>query len=583
MKMSGAEIIIRLLEKAGIEIIPGIPGGSNLPLYHALRQSRIRHILARHEQGAGFMAQGMARATGRTAVCWATSGPGATNLLTAVADAWRDAVPVVFMTGQVPTGMIGTDAFQEVPLKDMASFITKKTYLIHDAGELLSVLPESFALANSGKPGPVMIDIPKDIQLAEFDVEEWPDMPGREYQRSDTAEIALDLSRAAGMINNARRPLLYIGGGAMNSRDYSLIRRLAEAASIPVVSSLMGLGAFPCCHPLFMGMLGMHGHRSARHILEQCDVLIALGARFSDRSTGPAADFCREAKIIHVDVDAREINKIKRCDCGIAGDVGMVLGALLPQIRGGTPSGRGRRLPLIKERFRVETEIADPPGRFIRRIGLLAGPETIVTTDVGQHQMWTAQFYPFSAPRTFLTSGGLGTMGFGLPAAIGAALSCPQKTVLCLTGDGSLLMNIQELAALAEQRLKVKIIVFNNGCLGMVRQQQEFQYYKNYEASVFQQNPDFIQIAEGFGLKTYHCSSPEIPGKELEAFMRENGPALMNVRIDPAHNVGPFIKTLERRGENNQNVWAGRHETLPAGCSRRDLSLTWGRQPDTGR
>ena len=554
MKMNGAEIIIRLLEKAGIEIIPGIPGGSNLPLYHALRQSRVKHVLARNEQGAAFIAHGMARSTGQTAVCWATSGPGATNLLTAVADARRDAVPIVFMTGQVPTGMIGTDAFQEVPLNDMAASVTKKIYFIQDIRDLLTVLPESFALANSGKPGPVIIDIPKDIQLAELDVGMWPDMPARGYQPPPMPEFSPALLQsAADMINDSQRPLLYIGGGAVNSRRFSLIRDLADSCSIPVISSLMGLGGIPCQHPLYLGMLGMHGHRSAHEALQQCDLLIALGARFSDRSTGPVSGFCDKARIIHVDVDAREINKIKRCDCGIVADLGSVLENLLPRVRAGSRSSWAARLPAIKERFRQETEISALPGKLIRRIGRLAGPHSIVTTDVGQHQMWTAQFYPFRNPRTFLTSGGLGTMGFGLPAAIGAALAHPRKTVLCLTGDGSLLMNIQELATLAEQRLNVKIILLNNGCLGMVRQQQEVHYQKNYEASVFQMNPDFIQLAQGFGLKAYHCSSPAVPAEYLKNFMLGEGPALMDVRIDPAYNVGPFSEALESRQDSRKN------------------------------
>ncbi len=544
MKYRGAEIIVRLLEKAGINIITGIPGGSNLPLYHALKQSRIRHVLARHEQGAAFMAQGMARATGLTAVCWATSGPGATNLLTAVADAKMDSVPVIFITGQVPSRLMGTDAFQEVDIARMAQPVTKKVYAVKKAEQLLSVLPESFKLANSGKPGPVLIDIPKDIQLQEIDIDALPEMPGRFYQGIEKAPRSLStekLKTVAKMIQASRKPVLYIGGGAVNCSRTGLIQKLAEKNSIPVTTSLMGLGAMPHDHPLFLGMLGMHGRRFANLALRKCDLLIAMGARFSDRSTGNIREFCPEAGIIHVDVNPDEMNKIKLCDCGIVAEMGEVLGPLISCIKTSERKGWLAEISRLKAICPPGEPPPDDPNRFIRRIGRAAGQNAIITTDVGQHQMWAAQSYPFRRPRTFLTSGGLGTMGFGLPAAIGAALENPDRLVICVSGDGSLLMNIQELATLSELQCNVKIILMNNRCLGLVRQQQELFYQKQYTASVFQESPDFAGIARGFGLKAKRFDHPDIPEEYLEYVLHEKGPFLLEVAIDPRKNVFPVV------------------------------------------
>jgi len=541
MQTTGADLLIRLLERQGIDTIAGIPGGASLPLYDALRSSRIRHVLARHEQGAGFIAQGMARATGRAAVCFGTSGPGATNLLTAIADAKLDSIPIVAITGQVPCAMIGTDAFQEIDTYGLTVPITKHNYLVRSADELLEIIPDAFRIAQSGRPGPVVVDVPKDVQQAAIDVATLPE-PGTPDPRPAIAPA--DVAAAAEMIAAAERPLLLIGAGVIAAGASERLRELAEKDSIPVASTLLGLGALPSHHPLFLGMVGMHAARSTNLALEECDLLIALGIRFDDRATGKVAAFCPGAKIIHVDIDASELGKIKQPALGIEGDVGDWLDIVLPRL------GARRREPWLRrvDELRTEHPLATPgrddplqPYGAVHQTAALAGDGAIVTSDVGQHQMWAAQAFPFSSPRQWLTSGGLGTMGFGLPAAIGAALAYPERKVICFTGDGSLLMNLQELATAAEENVDVAVVLLNNGHLGLVRQQQQLFYGERYHASRFHAAPDFAAIARGFGIEAYDLGRTADPRASLERALSRRGPCLINIPIPAAENVYPMV------------------------------------------
>ena len=541
-KYNGAEIIIKILEDHGIKKIAGIPGGANLPLYTALNQSSIQHILARHEQGAGFIAQGMARASGKTAVCFATSGPGAANLLTAIADAKLDSVPIIAITGQVPTSMIGTDAFQEVDTYSMTIPITKHNFLIRSAQELLEVIPLAFEIAAEGRPGPVLIDVPKDIQMQEIEIESWPEIRNNFTKRKIEAP---DIEKAAAMINQAKKPLLYIGGGIINSGSQELLLELAEKNNIPLVSTLMGLGAFPAKHRLNHGMLGMHGARYTNIMMDEADLLITLGARFDDRATGNIEKFCPKASILHIDIDKAEIDKLKKTNFSINGDLNDFLEQILPAIDEDSREGWINEIRIMREKKPVT--LPEPsefyhPVNLIRNLGEILDPQTIITTDVGQHQMWAAQHYPFSKVRTLLTSGGFGTMGFGLPAAIGAALECPEKMVICITGDGSLLMNIQEFATLADLNLNVKILLFNNQHLGLVRQQQELFYGGNFIATRFESNPDFAGIANNFGLPGYDLNNYSFPMEFLINVFNQQGPCLINIPIEAEENVFPIVK-----------------------------------------
>lgn len=541
MKFTGAQLITTLLERQGVDTIAGIPGGANLPLYDALGSSKIRHVLARHEQGAGFIAQGMARASGRAAVCFGTSGPGATNLLTAIADAKLDSVPLVAITGQVPRAMIGTDAFQEIDTYGLTLPITKHNYLVRSAAELLEVVPDAFRVATSGRPGPVVIDVPKDVQTEPIEIDRLPSIGvASAAPELDSADVA----HAAAMINAAQRPVILIGAGIIAANASAALHQLAETASIPVASTLLGLGALPTDHPLFIGMVGMHAARYTNLLLEDCDLLIALGIRFDDRATGKAAEFCPHAKILHVDIDPSELGKIKQPTLGIEADVGGWLAALLPAIdRQPRREWLGRLSQLRLAHPLMTPGAGDPlqPYGIIRHTAAIAGSEAIVATDVGQHQMWVAQAFPFSRPRQLLTSGGLGTMGFGLPAAIGAALQQPDRTVLCFTGDGSLLMNVQELATAVEERVNVKVILLDNGHLGLVRQQQQLFYGERYNASRFHAEPDFAAIARGFGVEACDLEVEPDPIAALDTSLRRPGPALVRVPIEAAANVYPMV------------------------------------------
>ena len=556
--MNGAEIIIRQLERHGITVIAGIPGGANLPLYDALAASTtIRHVLARHEQGAGFIAQGMARAAGRPAVCFATSGPGATNVLTALADATMDSVPVVCITGQVARPLLGTSAFQEVDICAMARPAVKAVFAVHEAGELAATVAEALHLAGSGRPGPVLVDVPKDVQLERVSVADWPEVSftmAQEPLREDALQAAVDL------IDRAERPMLYLGGGVVRAGGAPAARRLAERGTIPAVMTLMGLGTLPADHPLSLGLLGMHGARATNLAMAECDLLIAIGARFDDRATGLASAFCPLARVLHIDIDPREMGRLRGVEVALVGDARRVLGDLAERVR---PQRRPawqehiRRLEAAHGPCRTDRTVPEGPARLIRRVAELVGPEALITTDVGQHQMWVAQAYPFSRPGQLLTSGGLGTMGFGLPAAIGAALACPGRRVVCFSGDGSLQMNIQELATAVEQQLDLTIVLLNNQSLGLVRQQQRLFYGARCFASAYPLAVDFAAIARGFGLRAHDLSGAGQTTDEVLAWaLREPGPCLVNVPIDIDAEVAPMVppgaaNTLMIGGEEN--------------------------------
>ncbi|BDS18766.1 acetolactate synthase [Enterobacter roggenkampii] len=539
-RFTGAQLIVHLLERQGITTVAGIPGGTVLPLYDALSQStQIRHVLARHEQGAGFIAQGMARTQGKPAVCMACSGPGATNLVTAIADARLDSIPLICITGQVPSSMIGTDAFQEVDTYGISIPITKHNYLVRDIAELPQVISDAFRIAQSGRPGPVWIDIPKDVQTAEIEIDVLPE-PG---ERAPAPEFSAESVRdAAAMINAAKRPVLYLGGGAINAADE--IRQFAEKANLPTTMTLMALGMLPKAHPLSLGMLGMHGARSTNYILQEADLLIVMGARFDDRAIGKTEEFCPNAKIIHVDIDRAELGKIKQPHVAIQGDVAAVLAQLIPQTEATDRADWRQLVADLQREFpgAIPTE-GDPLSHYglINAVAACVDDSAIITTDVGQHQMWTAQAYPLNRPRQWLTSGGLGTMGFGLPAAVGAALANPDRKVICFSGDGSLMMNIQEMATAAENQLDVKIILMNNEALGLVHQQQSLFYKQGVFAATYPGMINFMQIAAGFGLHTCDLNAEEDAHAALQAAISRPGPALIHVRIDPEQKVYPMV------------------------------------------
>ncbi|MDR3598859.1 biosynthetic-type acetolactate synthase large subunit [Clostridium sp.] len=559
MKYNGAEIVIKLLENEGVEYISGIPGGFNLPLYDALYKSKIKHILARHEQGAGFIAQGISRSTNTVGVCFATSGPGATNLLTAIADAKLDSIPLVAITGQVPLSSIGTDAFQEVDAYGLTIPITKHNFLIRNIYELFTVIREAFKIALEGRPGPVLIDIPKNIQTEIIEIEDFSseihqtiNLPQRTTLKCSTLYCIAEL------INNSKKPIIYAGGGVINSNASSNLYELSKKSNIPVALSLMGLGVYPQNHDLSLGMIGMHGAPYTNYLFNEADLILALGVRFDDRATGNIKKFCPNASIIHIDIDPSEINKVKSSNLSMVANVNDFIEDILPEIEVKSRSSWVERVKCFKEKYQLPSyENILHPANIIPYIGSKVPNDTIITTDVGQHQMWVAQRYPFKSPRTLLTSSGLGTMGFGLPVAIGAALTNKDKTIVCFSGDGSILMNIQELATLADLNLNVKIIILTNHHLGLVRQQQQLFYNEHYIASHFISNPNFKIIAEGFGINSCDLGCEENPLEKLAEILSSKSPWVINVPINETENILPMVppgkSNIEMIGGENFN------------------------------
>jgi acetolactate synthase-1/2/3 large subunit len=540
--LTGAQLTIRLLERQGVTRIAGIPGGANLPLYDALYESGIEHVLTRHEQGAGFIAQGMARADGQPAVCFASSGPGATNLVTAIADANMDSVPVIAITGQVAGGLIGTDAFQEVDTFGLMLPITKHNFLVRSAAELIEVIPEAFRIATSGRPGPVAIDIPKDVQLEAIELAGWPD-PVRPDDKP--APLASQIERMQAMMASSKRPVLMVGGGAVHADCHRALIALAEREDMPIVSTFMGLGVVPTDHPLYLGMLGMHGARYTNMVLEECDLLIGAGVRFDDRATGKVSEFCPHAAIVHIDVDAAELGKIKQPALAVRADLGLTLAALAESGTAGASRPEWRtRVDFISKRFPLELD--DNPSLFApyRLLHFLAdhvAPEASIVTDVGQHQMWVAQVFPFRRPRQWISSGGLGTMGFGLPAAIGAALAQPDRPVLCVSGDGSIMMNIQELDTAVEHNLNIKVVIMNNENLGLVRQQQSLFYGRRYNAIRNRRSVNFAALAAAMGARGYDLATAGDPAAMLAQALSEPGPCVIDVPVAEEAMVFPMV------------------------------------------
>ena len=541
--MRGADLVIKLLERQGIDIICGIPGGAMLPIYDALANSPIRHVLARHEQGAGFMAQGIARSTGKTAVCFATSGPGATNVLTAIADARSDSVPLVCITGQVSSGLLGTDAFQEVDIYGMSIPVTKHNFLIRSGKELLSAIPEAFSIAASGRPGPVLIDIPRDVQMGKVEFDAWPE-PGK---RTQPPAIPMDrLTRAVALLKEAKRPVLMAGGGVVVSGAALKVRALAERMGMPVSMSMLGLGTLPQDHPLYLGMLGMHGARFTNLVLDECDLLLVAGARLDDRATGKVNAFCPNAKVIHVDIDRSEHGKIRRTDINILGDVCEVFEYFMEHY---TDDGNRRdawvnRVGDLKKQFPLHMPDCDNPLSaygIVKKVAEIVPDDTIVATDVGQHQMRAAQAYPLRYPRTWLSSGGQGTMGFGMPAAIGAALVHPDRLVVSFSGDGSLLMNIQEMATAVDQNVNMKVILQNNGGLGLIHQMQSLLFEGRNSNWKHVGKTDFVAVAKGFGMDAVDLSTSEDPEKDLREALLRPGPGLIQVVLDVRDDVYPVV------------------------------------------
>ena len=560
MKHTGAQIIVKLLEMYGIETVAGIPGGSILPLYDELNRSSIRHVLVRHEQAAGFIAQGMARSTGHPAVCLATSGPGAMNLLTAIADARADSIPIIAITGQVNTSLIGTDAFQEADTFGLSFPITKHSIFIKTPYDLLDAIPKAFEIATSGRPGPVLIDVPRDVQLKECDFDAWPDIKKIRLHdirfHTPIDEYSEKMGKITDLLAAAKRPVLYCGGGCDSEEASSGIKSFLQNYRLPVVTSLMGLGCVPESSDCFIGMVGMHGSHAANVAMHDSDLVIAAGVRFDDRATGLVSKFCPDAKIIHIDIDAAEVDKILESYISVVADVESVFPVIAQLVSEKKITGDENWLKKIskikKECHSVEcgrpkNEKLANPREIISKIPELAAaaglaPDGLIaTTDVGQHQMWAAQYYPVERPRSFLTSGSLGTMGFGLPAAIGAAIANPSKRIVCFSGDGSIMMNVQEMATLAELNLPVTIIVFQNGTLGMVYQQQKFLFDKNYSASVFGRSPDLLSIARGFGLEAIDADSDAEWYKKAFDNNRQNKPCFVRISVDSEENVLPFV------------------------------------------
>lgn len=566
IKATGSQIIIKLLEAQGIKTVAGIPGGSILPLYDELNKSSIKHILVRQEQAAGFIAQGMTRSSGKPAVCMATSGPGAMNLLTAIADARCDSVPIVAITGQVNSSLIGTDAFQEADTFGLSFPITKHSMMVKDPLELLTAIPKAFSIAVSGRPGPVLIDIPRDVQTAEVSFEKWPTLASLKSKdflltarrfATPQKEIVSTVKQMADALLKASKPVLFLGGGCNSQKASEVINEFLTSYEAAVATSLMGIGIVPRSAKNNFGMVGMHGSYAANKAMHDADLVLAAGVRFDDRATGAIAKFCPNAKILHIDIDAAEINKILPSALSIVCEAEKVFPLLTKEIRSRTSKGCSHTA-WIKELSKIyeESESIElgrskkipkdsvNPRAFIRNIpeeAKKAGTEPssiIVTTDVGQHQMWSAQYYPVEKPMQFLTSGSLGTMGFGLPAAIGASLANKTKRVVCISGDGSILMNIQELATLKEQNLNVTVFILQNGSLGMVRQQQQYLFKKNYSASEFAFVPDFMQIAQGFGIDAINANEDSQWYKK--AFTK--GPHLVLLHINIEENVLPFVK-----------------------------------------
>ena len=544
--MNGAKILIESLKKEGVGAVFGYPGGQALPLFDALYHSDLKFYLVRHEQGAAHAADGYARATGKPGVCIATSGPGATNLVTGIATAYMDSIPMVAITGQVKTFMIGNDAFQEADMIGITRPITKHNYLVKDVKDLARTVKEAFHIASTGRPGPVLIDLPSDVQLAETEFHYPEKVNIRGYKPTYCGHPG-QIKRAVKMIAESKRPVIYAGGGVILSGAAKELKELAEKINSPVTMTLLGLGSFPGNHELSLGMLGMHGTGYANHAVQNCDLLIAIGARFDDRVTGKIDEFAPHAKIIHIDIDPSAISKSVPVDVPIVGDVKCVLDEFLKIVHRPHDKEWTEKILEWKQKHPLHYKIDEKlrPQYVIQQICEATKGEAIIATDVGQHQMWTAQWYNFMRPREFLSSGGLGTMGYGLPAGIGAKVGKPGSEVFVISGDGSIQMNIQELATAVVNKIDVKIAILNNSCLGMVRQWQELFYGKRYSHTKLE-NPDFVKIAEAYGAVGMRIGKKEDVRSAIEKAMRIKNVVVMDFIVEPEENVYPMVPAGKR-------------------------------------
>ena len=549
-KRTGAQIVLESLLREGVEVIFGYPGGAVINLYDELiNYPQIKHVLVRHEQGAIHAADGYARATGKTGVCLVTSGPGATNIVTGIVTAFMDSIPIVVLTGQVATNQIGNDAFQEADILGITRTSTKHNYLVKDTADLARSIREGFHIASTGRPGPVVIDLPKDVITGEVPFKYSEKVEIRGY-----APVTLghpgQIKLAVREILKAQRPVIYAGGGIIHSGAQKELLEMAELAQIPVVVTLLGLGGFPGDHPLFLGMLGMHGTYAANTAVTRCDLLIAIGSRFDDRATGKVETFAPSARIIHVDIDPSSISKNVTVDVPIVGDARNVLARMVKLLKEQGDVWKAARKPWLEEVHKYSAEhplYYEPsqnvikPQYVIQQICRLTGNQAIIATEVGQHQMWTAQFYEFTQPRTILSSGGLGTMGYGLPAAIGAQVAFPDRIVFDIAGEGSFQMNVQELATAVQYHLPIKVAILNNHSLGMVRQWQELFFNERYSETIMDVQPDFVRLAEAYGAVGLRADHPRDVVPCLEKALSVQGPVVMDFIVDPEEKVFPMV------------------------------------------
>ncbi len=549
MEITGAEIVCESLLKEGVDVMFGLPGGAVLPLYGVLSgYPGIRHVLVRHEQAAIMAADGYARATGRVGVCTATSGPGATNLVTGIAGAMMDSIPVVIITGQVPRAAIGRDAFQETDVTGITLPITKHSYLVMQAEDIAPAIKEAFHIARTGRPGPVLVDIPKDVLLDERAEFVWPDqvnLPG--YSPPGEADPD-QIARAAELINQAERPVIFAGHGVLISHAYEELAQLAEKAQIPVAPTLLGIGSFPTDHYLNMGMSGMHGWAHSSLAIDEADLLISLGMRFDDRITGRIKDFAPNAKIVHVDVDPSEIDKNVRATAPVVGNVKQVLRQLLPLVESNVHMDWLRRVDALRSEhppMLIRQTDGLLPQYVLRSLTEATQGRAIIVTGVGQHQMWAAQFCAFAEPNTLITSGGLGSMGYEVPGALGAKMGRPDKTVWSIAGDGGFQMTMCDLATAVENNIDVKFAIFNNGSLGMVHQWQDLFYDKDYFATVYSGNPDFVKLAEAYGIPGVRVTAKDQVAGAIQQAMETPGPAVIDFVVTPEENVYPMIPAGE--------------------------------------
>ncbi len=547
--MRAVDALMECLKAEGVDVVFGLPGGANLPTYDAFYDAGIRHILVRHEAGGGHAAEGYAKATGKVGVSLGTSGPGATNLVTPICDAMMDSVPVVFITGQVRTELLGTDGFQEADTIGITMPIVKHSFMIQHPLELPRSIHEAFHIARTGRPGPVVVDIPQDLSRADIPYEPVDDIHLPGYQPT-TDGNQKQIRLAAKALANSRRPVIYAGGGVISANAAAELTELATADRFPVTCTVMGLGGFPAPHPQWLGMLGMHGTRTANYAMDEADLIIAIGARFDDRITGKLSEFAPRAKFIHIDIDPAEISKNVPAHIPIVGDARNILPRLTAEYRALAPDparleGWWSRIGVWQERhplsYADSTDSEIKPQYMIQALYEATGGDAIVTSDVGQHQMWTAQHFHFAKPRRWINSGGLGTMGFGLPAAMGAKVGCPDQTVICVAGDGSVQMNMQELATCAQEGIAIKVFIMNNGYLGMVRQWQELFWDKRYSQVETGQWPDFVKVADAYGATGFRLQDKRTLVADIQEALATEGPVLVDVRVTREENTYPMI------------------------------------------